>query len=167
MSINNQRRLAERVGKCLSQQGLMLVTAESCTGGGLGQAITAVAGCSVWYDRGFITYSNISKCDMLGVSNVTLDQYGSVSEQVAQEMAAGALHRSHAQVSVSITGIAGPDGGSATKPVGMICFAWVMHEGLVCSGTQHFKGDRDAIRRQSVVSALQGVLSLIQHDATL
>jgi nicotinamide-nucleotide amidase len=139
------------------------VTAESCTGGWLGQAVTTVAGSSAWYERGFITYSNRSKCEMLGVSQTTLEKYGAVSEQTAQEMAFGALKMSHAQVSVSITGIAGPSGGSETKPVGTICFAWALKEGLAKCEIHHFNGDRDTIRRQSVMTALQGILNLLDE----
>lgn len=143
------------------QRGFKLVTAESCTGGWLGQAVTAVAGSSAWYERGFITYSNLSKCEMLGVQQATLDQLGAVSAQTAQEMVMGALNRSHAQIGVSITGIAGPDGGTALKPVGMICFAWAVKDGPVRQETQFFKGDRDTIRQLSVATALQGILRLL------
>lgn len=139
----------------------MLVTAESCTGGWLGQAVTSVAGSSAWYERGFITYSNLSKCEMLGVQQATLDQYGAMSPQTAQEMVLGALSRSHAQVGVSITGIAGPDGGTAMKPVGMICFAWATRDGRVRQETRYFKEDRDTIRQLSVAAALQGVVHLL------
>ncbi len=149
------------------QHGLKLVTAESCTGGWLGQAVTAVAGSSAWYERGFITYSNLSKCEMLGVQQATLDQYGAVSAQTAQEMVMGALNRSHAQVGVSITGIAGPDGGTAVKPVGMICFAWAIEDGPVRQETRFFKGNRDTIRRLSVATALQGILRLLDDAITV
>ena len=138
----------------------MLVTAESCTGGWVGQAITAVSGSSAWYERGYITYSNTAKHEMLGVQQATLDQYGAVSPQTAQEMAIGALNRSHAHISVSITGIAGPDGGTAAKPVGMVCFAWAAQDGSVQQETCYFTGDRAAIRRQAVATALQGVLRI-------
>ena len=149
------------MGERLVQRGLKLVTAESCTGGWLGQAVTAVAGSSAWYERGFITYSNLSKCEMLGVQQATLDQLGAVSAQTAQEMVMGALNRSHAQMGVSITGIAGPDGGTVVKPVGMICFAWAIEDGPVRQETQFFKGDRDTIRQLSVATALQGILRLL------
>lgn len=148
------------VGKCLSERGWMLVTAESCTGGWAGQAVTAISGSSGWYERGYITYSNTAKCEMLGVQQVTLDQHGAVSPQTAQEMAIGALNRSNAQISVSITGIAGPDGGTATKPVGMVCFAWATQDGLVRQETRYFTGDREAIRHQAVATALQGILRI-------
>lgn len=155
--------LAAEVGERLRQRGLLLVSAESCTGGWLGQAVTAIAGSSVWYDRGFITYSNFSKNEMLGVSMTTLEKYGAVSEVTAQEMAFGAQRNSHAQVSVAITGIAGPTGGSKTKPVGTVCFAWVLKEGPLNSETCYFNGDRESVRRKSVMKALQGILNLLDE----
>jgi len=154
--------LARKVGAELAQQGLMLASAESCTGGWVGQTITSIAGSSAWYERGFITYTDISKREMLGVSSTTLDQYGAVSEETAYEMAECAIARSHAQVVVSVTGIAGPDGGTAKKPVGTVCFAWLMKDGLARSETHHFSGSREEIRRQAVMGALQGVLDLLQ-----
>lgn len=141
----------------------MLVSAESCTGGWVGQTVTAVSGSSAWYERGYITYSNTAKCEMLGVQQATLDQYGAVSPQTAQEMAIGALNRSHAQISVAITGIAGPDGGTAAKPVGMVCFAWAAQDGLVQQETHYFSGDREAVRRQAVATALQGILRILDN----
>lgn len=141
----------------------MLVTAESCTGGWVGQAVTAVSGSSAWYERGYITYSNTAKCEMLGVQQATLDQHGAVSPQTAQEMAIGALNRSHAHISVAITGIAGPDGGTAAKPVGMVCFAWAAQDGLVRQETHYFSGDREAVRRQAVATALQGILRILDN----
>ena len=156
-------RLAKQTGILLTQHGLMLVSAESCTGGWLGQAVTTVPGSSTWYERGFITYSNISKQEMLGVRNGTLEQFGAVSAQTAYEMAMGAVTNSHAQVGVSITGTAGPDGGTETKPVGMVCFAWVMKEGLARSETEFLNGDRETIRHQSVSIALQGVIDLLHE----
>ncbi|PXW88431.1 nicotinamide-nucleotide amidase [Nitrosomonas sp. Nm84] len=153
------------MGARLTQCGLKLVTAESCTGGRLGQAVTNVAGSSVWYERGFITYSNVSKCEMLGVRQATLDQHGAVSAQTAQEMVIGALNRSHAQVGVSITGIAGPGGGTALKPVGMVCLAWALKDGAVRQEIQYFQGDRETVRRLSVTTALQGILYIL-NDAT-
>ncbi|WP_258364375.1 CinA family protein [Nitrosomonas sp. Nm84] len=161
----NSFDLAVKVGARLTQCGLKLVTAESCTGGRLGQAVTNVAGSSVWYERGFITYSNVSKCEMLGVRQATLDQHGAVSAQTAQEMVIGALNRSHAQVGVSITGIAGPGGGTALKPVGMVCLAWALKDGAVRQEIQYFQGDRETVRRLSVTTALQGILYIL-NDAT-
>ncbi|SEF85726.1 CinA family protein [Nitrosomonas ureae] len=155
--------LAVRVGENLMQRGWMLVTAESCTGGWVGQAVTAVAGSSIWYDRGFITYSNRSKCEMLGVQSALLDQFGAVSPQTAQAMVTGALTRSHAQIGLSITGIAGPAGGTAKKPVGMVCFAWASKDGSVQHETHHFKGNRESIRRSAVTTALRGILHLLDN----
>lgn len=155
--------LARQIGQNLVHRGFMLTSAESCTGGLLGEAVTAISGSSAWYERGFITYSNASKCEMLGVRSATLEQYGAVSEQTAQEMAAGAIIRSHAQVSVAITGIAGPSGGTIIKPVGMICFAWAVKADLARSQTRHLSGDRQEIRQQSVIIALQGILDLLHE----
>lgn len=153
--------LARQAGIALAQEELLLATAESCTGGWLGQVITSIAGSSAWYERGFITYADSSKHEMLGVSDATLKQYGAVSEQTASEMAAGAIARSHAQVAVSITGIAGPEGGTPEKPVGTVCFAWIMKEGMALTETRYFSGNREEIRRQSVGGALQGVIDLL------
>jgi len=153
--------LARQAGLLLSEQGLMLATAESCTGGSLGQSITSIAGSSGWYDRGFITYSVVSKREMLGVSQATLDEYGAVSEQTASEMAAGAIGRSHAQVAIAVTGIAGPGGGAPHKPVGMVCLAWMIKDGLARAETHYFSGHREEIRGQAVGIALQGVIDLL------
>jgi nicotinamide-nucleotide amidase len=122
------------------------------------QAITSVSGSSDWFDRGFVTYSNDAKREMLGVRKETLERYGAVSEETAREMAAGALTASRAQVALAITGVAGPTGGTPQKPVGMVCFAWALPGGRVESATKHFDGDRESVRRQSVVFALQGML---------
>lgn len=154
--------LATLVGARLKAQGLMLATAESCTGGWVAQAVTAVAGSSDWFERGFVTYSNAAKQEMLGVSAGTLATHGAVSEQTAREMAAGARDHSRAQVAVAITGIAGPGGGSPDKPVGMVCFAWAMENKEAQAQTRHFEGDRESVRRQSVIAALQGVLELLE-----
>ena len=154
--------LATLIGAKLKAKGLMLATAESCTGGWVAQAITAIAGSSDWFERGFVTYSNASKQDMLGVSEATLAAHGAVSEQTAQEMAAGALRNSQAQVAVAITGIAGPSGGTPEKPVGTVCFAWVRSNGTPLAQTRSFEGDREGVRRQSVLAALQGVLALLE-----
>ena len=139
----------------------MLATAESCTGGWAAQAMTAIAGSSVWFERGFVTYSNDAKQEMLGVSALTLKSHGAVSEKTAREMALGALLRSKADVSLAVTGVAGPTGGSDAKPVGTVCFAWAMKNGAVRAETRRFSGDRDSVRRQSVVRALEGVLEVL------
>ena len=154
--------LARQVGVELTRQGLMLASAESCTGGWLGQVITSIPGSSAWYESGFITYTASSKQEMLGISTDTLKKYGAVSEQTAREMAHGAVTRSSAQVAASITGIAGPGGGTTKKPVGMVCFAWVMKDNHMQSETRHFSGDREAVRQQSVAVALQGLIALLR-----
>jgi nicotinamide-nucleotide amidase len=151
--------LAEEVGKELKARGLMLATAESCTGGWVSEAVTMVPGSSDWFERGFVTYTYISKREMLGVSPETLGRHGAVSEPTVREMAAGALARSHAQVAVAVSGTAGPSGGTAEKPVGTVCFAWLAPDGQLTSETRYFAGDREAVRKQSVVHALTGVLA--------
>nr|VFJ47668.1 MAG: nicotinamide-nucleotide amidase [Candidatus Kentron sp. FM]VFJ73172.1 MAG: nicotinamide-nucleotide amidase [Candidatus Kentron sp. FM]VFK06093.1 MAG: nicotinamide-nucleotide amidase [Candidatus Kentron sp. FM] len=170
------RALVTHVGKRLAHRNLLLVTAESCTGGGIAEAVTAIAGSSGWFDRGFVTYSNRSKQEMLGVSSITLQVHGAVSEAVAREMATGALMHSIAHIGVAVSGIAGPGGGTATKPVGMVCFAWTMNtramqtgdrkdpaveDGLCRSTTRYFMGDREDIRREAVVTALEGVIEIL------
>ena len=154
--------LATRLGQLLLQSGLKLVSVESCTGGGLAHAVTAVAGSSKWFDRGFITYSNDSNRELLAVSAATLHHYGADSEQTAEAMAVGALHQSHADISVAITGIAGPGGGSEEKPVGTVCLAWAQGSGATRSAHVLLPGDRDAIRDQSVALALQGLLDMVE-----
>jgi nicotinamide-nucleotide amidase len=139
----------------------MLATAESCTGGWIAEAVTMIPGSSEWFERGFVTYTYISKREMLGVKDATLGAHGAVAEDVVREMAEGALARSHAQVAVAVSGIAGPGGGSPGKPVGTVCLAWTAKGAAPRSETRHFAGDRDAVRRQSVERALHGVLELL------
>ena len=153
--------LATLAGTRLKARGLKLVTAESCTGGWVAEAVTAIPGSSDWFERGFVTYSNEAKRELLGVRGETLDRAGAVSEETALEMVHGALRASRAQVAVSITGVAGPAGGTATKPVGMVCFGWALAGGNADATTKHFKGDRGEVRRQSVVFALQGLIERI------
>src|SRR4051812_36290646 len=153
--------LAEKLGARLKARGALLVTAESCTGGWAAQAVTAIAGSSEWFERGFVTYSNAAKEEMLGVRHETLTRHGAVSEQTAREMALGAIEKSRGTISLAITGIAGPGGGTASKPVGTVCFGWA-RKGLAASAeTRRFSGDRDAVRRQSVEHALRRVLELL------
>ena len=154
--------LAALVGARLRDQGMLLATAESCTGGWVAQAVTTIAGSSDWFERGFVTYSDAAKQEMLGVSARTLAAHGAVSEETAREMAIGALAHSRAQVALAITGIAGPGGGSPEKPLGMVCFAWATKIGAVSAETRQFKGDRESVRRQSVIAALQGMLELLE-----
>ena len=153
--------LATRVGARLAEAGLLMASAESCTGGWVAAAMTAIAGSSAWFERGFVTYSNAAKVSMLGVSAATLDAHGAVSEATALEMADGALAHSEAQVAVAITGVAGPGGGSAAKPVGTVCFAWARAGAAARVETRHLAGDRGAVRRQSVFIALKGVLAIV------
>jgi nicotinamide-nucleotide amidase len=155
--------LAEQAGQALSARRMLLVTAESCTGGGVAQAVTEIAGSSAWFERGFITYSNQAKSDMLAVPMRLIDLHGAVSEEVAQAMALGALGASKAQVALSVTGIAGPGGATPGKPVGLVCFGWADLSGAHTECV-HFPGDRSAVRQQSVRHALQGLLSFIERD---
>ncbi|MEL7447894.1 MAG: nicotinamide-nucleotide amidohydrolase family protein [Pseudomonadota bacterium] len=152
---------ARDAGEALEAAGLVAVTAESCTGGWIAKALTDVAGSSAWFDRAFITYSNDAKTDMLGVPPATLDAHGAVSEAVVRAMAAGALERSGAGAAVAVSGIAGPGGGSADKPVGTVWFAWAAR-GAVDARRELFKGDREAVRRQAVVVALDGLKRVAQ-----
>jgi nicotinamide-nucleotide amidase len=155
-------KLAARVGRRLKASALVLVTAESCTGGWVAQAVTAVAGSSGWFERGFVTYSNAAKVELLGVRRQTLVRHGAVSEQTAREMARGALARGRGSVALAVTGIAGPAGGTADKPVGTVCFAWA-RRGRLASASEHYRGNRASIRRRSVIRALQGVISLLEE----
>ena len=156
------RRISAAVGRRLKRARARLVTAESCTGGWVAQAVTSVAGSSDWFERGFVVYSNAAKEQMLGVKRATLRKHGAVSEQTAREMALGALRHSRASVSLAVTGVAGPGGGSAAKPVGTVCFAWA-RGGAVASETRRFPGGRESVRRRSVLHALEGLLK--QLDA--
>jgi len=161
MASDTLTTLATLVGAKLKAQGVMFAAAESCTGGWVAQTVTAIAGSSGWFDRGFVTYSDAAKQEMLGVSARTLAAHGAVSEETAREMATGALAHSRAQVAVAITGVAGPGGGSLEKPVGMVCFAWAVKDRAPGAQTRQFKGNRESVRRQSVIFALQGTLELL------
>jgi len=146
--------LAKQLGGILQEKNLIITTAESCTGGWVAQAITTVPGSSQWFDRSFVSYSNLAKMEMLGVQEITLQLSGAVSQEVVQEMALGALVHSPAQVSIAITGVAGPEGGSDPKPVGMVWFAWARKQGRCKAEVKHFPGDREAIRSQAVEFSL-------------
>ena len=159
--------LAAQVGGALKAHGLMLATAESCTGGGVAQAITDVAGSSAWFERGFITYSNLAKQQMLGVSEATLSQHGAVSEAVVREMVAGALANSAAQLALAVSGIAGPEGGTPDKPVGTVWFAWGIKHGATHAQRHQIDGNRAAVRAQAVRIALQGALDLLGRRTEL
>lgn len=153
--------LSHDIGHALLARGWMLATAESCTGGWISQVVTATAGSSAWFDRGFVTYSNNAKQQMLGVGADTLARHGAVSERTAGEMAAGALARSDAHIALAVSGIAGPGGGSPGKPVGTVCFAWASSSGNILTQTVHFHGDREAVRRHTVVHALATAITHI------
>ena len=153
--------LSQQLAKLLLQQQKRLVVAESCTGGWLAKTVTDLAGSSQWFERGFVTYSNAAKQEMLGVRPKTLLRDGAVSEAVVQEMALGALLHSQADISVAISGIAGPDGAVPGKPVGTVCFSWALKDHSHHQHTKHFEGDREAVRLQSVVCALEGLLDVL------
>lgn len=161
MKMIDLEQKAMQIGKQFKQSELLITTAESCTGGWVSEAITSVPGSSGWFDRGFVTYSNAAKQEMLGVRSTTLEQFGAVSEETACEMAAGALKKSQAQISVAITGIAGPDGGTDDKPVGTVWFAWADKDD-VQTKRSCFQGDRQSIREQAVAVALDGLLKLVK-----
>ena len=161
--------IAQELGTALKVQGFVLALAESCTGGMVSQAVTSIAGSSDWFDRGFVTYSNAAKIDMLGVSVQTLEKFGAVSEQTAAEMALGclkasALKYSQAHLAGSITGIAGPDGGTADKPVGTVCFGIAQANQCITS-TQHFTGNRQAIREQAVAFLMQQLIQWLNNSS--
>lgn len=148
----------------MTRRGLRLATAESCTGGWVAKVITDLPGSSLWFDRGFVTYSNAAKEEMLGVCPETLKVHGAVSEPTVREMVAGALARSQAQVAVAISGIAGPGGGSQDKPVGTVWFGWALPEGPISTLCRRLDGDREAVRIQSVRVALEGLLERLPAD---
>jgi nicotinamide-nucleotide amidase len=152
--------LCERLALVLPARGWMLATAESCTGGMIAAACTDLAGSSNWFERGFVTYSNAAKQELLGVEPALIAQHGAVSEPVVRAMAGGALRHSQAQVSVAVTGVAGPAGGSPDKPVGTVWFGFQV-EGRLVSEMRRFDGDRAAVRRATVEHALQRLLELL------
>ncbi len=154
-------QLSEQVGKRLLAGNLFLVTAESCTGGWVSRCITDIAGSSQWFDRGFVTYTNQSKKDMLGVSEQTLSRFGAVSEQTVVEMVQGALKNSQADVAIAVSGIAGPGGGSLEKPVGLVWHAWTTRNSQPVTQSEHYLGSRQQVREQAVETALNGILRLL------
>jgi nicotinamide-nucleotide amidase len=152
--------LSATLGIALKENNLVLALAESCTGGLASAAVTEIAGSSTWFDRGFVTYSNASKKTLLSVPPSTITNYGAVSEETAEAMVKGALAHSHANIAASITGIAGPTGGSADKPVGTVCFAWQKKGGRLITKVERFKGSRQEIRHQAVIQTLSGLIDL-------
>lgn len=159
--------LATQIGEILQTHHMLLATAESCTGGGLAEVITRIAGSSAWFERGFITYSSSAKQDLLGVKEDTLETLGAVSKKAALEMAKGALVHSPAQLSIAITGIAGPEGGSAEKPVGTVWIAWGAKHSKCIAQSFQFSGDREAVRHQAIYAALMGLLSVLTTPTPL
>jgi nicotinamide-nucleotide amidase len=153
------RTLAERAGTVLLERRRRVVVAESCTGGWVAKCLTDIPGSSQWFERGFVTYSNSAKEQSLGVAASVLETFGAVSRPAAEQMAAGALHHSAAALAVAITGIAGPDGGTPEKPVGLVWFARAQHEGAPLALEEHFEGDREAIRRAAVATALRLIIA--------
>lgn len=150
-------KLVQQLADCLQHRGWWLSCAESCTGGGIAAALTDVAGSSGWFDRGFVSYSNQAKQDMLGVSAETLERHGAVSRETVIEMAGGALLRSRANLSVAVSGIAGPGGGTPDKPVGTVWIAWASEQ-IVDSLCERYPGDRAAVREATIDTALRGLL---------
>lgn len=162
----DESRLASLVAdlsRALRDRGWCCVTAESCTGGGVAQALTDLPGSSDWFERGFVTYSNESKQEMLGMSAETIARFGAVSEETAREMAEGALRHGRGQVAVAVTGVAGPSGGSADKPVGTVVFAWAVRDDGTTTRVRRFDGDRGDVRNASVVQALEGLLARLRE----
>ena len=159
--------LAAQVGEMLKSRGFMLATAESCTGGGVAQAVTDIPGSSDWFERGFVTYANQAKVEMLGVDPQTLRLHGAVSEATVREMAEGALLHSHADIALAVSGIAGPGGGTAAKPVGTVWFAWARRGGGTDARKYLLGGGRAEVREQSVRIALQGLLDFAGQQTFL
>lgn len=153
--------LSEQLGQHLVARQLIVTTAESCTGGGVAQAITDIAGSSQWFSHGFITYSNQAKQQLLNVDSDLINTYGAVSQDVVESMACGALLASGADVAVAVSGIAGPDGGSSEKPVGTVWIGWASQENLVSSQKFLFLGNRNSVRNQSVEKSLEGLIEII------
>ena len=160
--MDNLTTLSVELGAILKARNLKLALAESCTGGMVAEVITRVAGSSTWFDRGFVTYSNQAKIDMLGVLPETLEKFGAVSEEVAVEMVLGTLKLSHSQIAGSVTGIAGPNGGSAQKPVGTVCFAWANSNQPASVTTQHFAGSRQQVRQQAATFLIQQLIERLK-----
>ena len=146
--------LAEQLGRLLTAKNMQIATAESCTGGGIAQAITEVPGSSAWFDRSFVTYNNLAKQQMLGVSEQTLSKFGAVSDATIKEMLTGALQQSVADYAIAVSGIAGPGGGTPDKPVGTVYFGWIQKPDIIQTSRQLFSGNRQDVRTQSVVYAL-------------
>jgi nicotinamide-nucleotide amidase len=161
--VDDITQLAATLGQCLLDAGAQVSTAESCTGGGIAEAITRIPGSSAWFEAGYVTYSNRQKTQQLNVPEALFSQVGAVSREVVEAMALGAQRHSAAQFSVAVSGVAGPDGGSAEKPVGTVWICWGAAQRLIAQRFQ-FPGDRDAVRRQTVKAALEGLIRLTSGE---
>jgi nicotinamide-nucleotide amidase len=157
-------RISSELGELLKLKDYTFTCAESCTGGWVGHALTSIPGSSEWFGSSFVTYSYEAKTQILGVSSQDLDSFGAVSEEIVEQMVSGALDKSGADVGVAISGIAGPDGGTDTKPVGTVCFAWKINGQEVIASAEHFSGDRNEVRYSSVERALVGTIELIKKN---
>lgn len=155
------KKLAAEVGDLLREYRAHVSTAESCTGGGIAEAITSIPGSSAWYEYGFVTYSNTAKTQLLAVDKALIEAKGAVSEDVVKAMAEGALHKSGADISVAVSGVAGPDGGTSLKPVGTVWLAWATKGQPTRTCLSFFQGDRDSIREQTIIQALEGILAYL------
>ena len=164
MDLKELESLSAELGVLLNRKNYFFTTAESCTGGWVGQSLTSVPGSSSWYGCGFITYSNISKHKILDVSKDTLNTYGAVSQEVVEEMVDGALKKSKANLGVAISGIAGPGGGTPERPVGTVCLAWKLNDLTTSSVTEVFEGSREEVRFKSVSKALKEAINLLKID---
>ena len=166
MDDNKLTTIAEKLAELLARNHQKLTVAESCTGGWIAKVLTDISGSSAWFERGFVTYTNQSKQEMLGVAESTLQAHGAVSLHTVEAMATGALQNSHADFSLSVSGIAGPGGGTADKPVGLVCFAWAVKEQtqnvILDAEKQIFKGDREAVRRQAVAFSLNRMIEFVE-----
>jgi nicotinamide-nucleotide amidase len=163
--MDRSEMLAGELGRALFARGWRVATAESCTGGLVAGAITSIAGSSDWFERGFVTYSNEAKHEMLGVPCALIEAHGAVSDAVARAMAEGTLAKSTAQCAVSVTGVAGPGGGTPAKPVGMVCFGWAAIDGRPEVATRRFSGGREAVRAAAVEAALAGLIDFLERQS--
>ena len=164
MNQKKLERISSELGELLKLKDYTFTCAESCTGGWVGHALTSIPGSSEWFGSSFVTYSYEAKTQILGVSSQDLDNFGAVSEEIVEQMVSGALDKSGADVGVAISGIAGPDGGTDTKPVGTVCFAWKINGQEVIASAEHFSGDRNEVRYSSVERALMGTIELIKKN---
>ena len=164
MNQKKLERISSDLGELLKLKDYTFTCAESCTGGWVGHALTSIPGSSEWFGSSFVTYSYEAKTEILGVSSQDLDSFGAVSEEIVEQMVSGAIDKSGADVGVAISGIAGPDGGTDTKPVGTVCFAWKINGQEIITSSEHFSGDRNEVRYSSVERALMGTIKLIKKN---